>query len=282
MTKSDRSSGKTCVMAAPNGARLVPDDHAAVPVTIAQTIETTVACRAQGAQALHAHVRDDQLLHCLDTDRYRALISGLETALGKNFPVQVTTEAVGRYSTDEQMQLVRDLKPRYISAAVREFIPDDSDVNAAADFYRWCVQNQVGVQHIIYDDNDLQRYFDYKTAEVIPLEHQSVLIVLGRYVKDQLSDPSLVDHFAKALEGHDLRWMLCAFGHTETQCLVKGAQHGAGCRVGFENNRLHPDQTIAESNEERVATLLSEIKASTVSLATEEDIHFWLGGYANA
>lgn len=265
-------------MVAPNGAKLTQEDHPALPVSIEATIATAVACREAGAQALHAHVRDTAGQHCLDANLYQELMRQADAQLGKHFPLQVTTEAVGRYSAAEQMHMVQQLVPNYISAALRELVPDGNAIDSAATFYRWCVQSGVAVQHILYDDADLNQFIALKERGVIPLEHESILIVLGRYVKDQLSDPSLVQSFADKIAGHNFKWMICAFGHTETECLTHAAKLGAGCRVGFENNRMNSDGSIARDNTQRVQLLCEALASDGATPCTDEDVHRWLGG----
>ena len=84
-------------MAAPNGARKVKTDHPAMPVNITETIAAAKECHAAGASILHAHVRDDDGKHLLDTGRYQTLLEGLRTEV-PNMLVQITTEAVGIYT----------------------------------------------------------------------------------------------------------------------------------------------------------------------------------------
>ena len=89
------------LMVAPNGARRTKADHPALPVSVAETVEAALACHEAGAGGLHAHVRDRQGAHVLDAGLYRELIA----EMGLRAPamaVQITTEAVGRYSPAEQ------------------------------------------------------------------------------------------------------------------------------------------------------------------------------------
>jgi uncharacterized protein (DUF849 family) len=53
------------------------------------------ACRAAGAGAIHAHVRDADGVNVLDAGLYREVFAGLAQAVPA-MPVQTTAEAVGR------------------------------------------------------------------------------------------------------------------------------------------------------------------------------------------
>ncbi|MEF9602808.1 3-keto-5-aminohexanoate cleavage protein, partial [Paracoccus sp. PXZ] len=76
-------------------------------------------CHAAGAGGIHAHVRDAEGRHVLDAGLYAELIAELARAVPE-MAVQITTEAVGRYSPAEQRALVARLRPAAVSVALRE------------------------------------------------------------------------------------------------------------------------------------------------------------------
>ena len=106
---------------------------------------------------LHLHVRDAAGAHTLDAAAYRSAIGAVRGAVGDKLIVQVTTEAVGRYSAAEQMALVRELCPEAVSIALRELIPDDAAEAAAAEFLAWTVGAGIGVQYILYAGDEAPR-----------------------------------------------------------------------------------------------------------------------------
>ena len=111
------------LMVAPNGARRTTADHPAVPVTIPDIVESAVACHAAGAGAIHFHVRDADQQHILDAGLYREALVALRQAV-PDMHLQITTEAVGRYSPEQMRQLALDVMPPGISIATSEMIPD--------------------------------------------------------------------------------------------------------------------------------------------------------------
>jgi len=270
------------IMVAPNGARLTTKDHPVLPVTIDKTIEAVAQSVAVGAGAVHLHVRDKAAEHVLDVGLYREAMAGLRDRLGESFPIQVTTEAVGKYSPEEQMRMVKELEPEFISAALAEFMPEGAFQGPASDFYRWTVDKEVAVQHILYSAKDLERFIDLQESGVISEEHhRSLLFVLGRYTEGQVSKPEDLDAFLEELErrgvaGH-YRWMICAFGENETECLVYAASRGGHVRVGFENNRLHGDGRLAVNNAERVEDVCNALAKAGNGIATEPEIMEVLG-----
>ena len=250
------TSVRPLVMVAPNGARRGKADHPVLPVTPEEIAATALACREAGADAIHAHVRDAAGRHVLDAALYRRLLDLLAGAV-PDMAVQVTTEAVGRYRPAEQMAVVRELRPKAVSAALRELLSPDADEREAAGFYRWCAGEGVAIQHILYDAADVTRLGEMLDRGVVPAGSLSVIYVLGRYAVDQESRPEDLEPFLAAAATLPVapNWMVCAFGRGETACLEAAMRAGGNVRVGFENSLWHADGTLAPSNEARVAAI---------------------------
>lgn len=247
------------IMLAPNGARLTSADHPALPVTIPQVVQAALDAQAAGADGLHAHVRDADQRHVLDAGLYAELLAELATK-APDLYVQVTTEAVGRYTPAEQRALVETLRPAAVSIALREIMADgETELNRR--FFAGCAEAGCHVQHILYDVADIHRLGDLVASGVIPRERLAALIVLGRYAEGQRSSPADLHEPAQALldllPGVD--WAVCAFGPAETDCLVAARRLGGKARIGFENNRLNRDGRPARDNAERVAELVAEL-----------------------
>ena len=256
---------------APNGARKTKADHPAVPLTAEELGRTAAACAEAGASMIHLHVRDRDGKHSLDVEAYRDAIAAVKRAAGDRLLVQVTSEAVGIYSPDQQMAMVRDLKPEAVSLAVREIVPDAAAEPAAAAFLAWLAAEGVMPQFILYSDTDLQRFDDLIDRGIVPGERQAVLYVLGRYSKDQTSEPTDLLPFLQASR-RDHAWSMCAFGPRETACAVTAAGLGGHARVGFENNLRLPDGSVAPDNAALVAAVVAGIEAIGCRPAGAEDV----------
>lgn len=250
------------IMVAPNGARRTKADHPALPMTIAETVTTASACFAAGAGGIHAHVRDEMGQHVLDPCLYKVLVSQLKIAVPQ-MQVQITTEAVGNYSPEEQRNLVRNLQPDSVSIALREMIPD-GDAIAAQEFYRWASKVGIALQHILYSADDLNRFLDLAGQGVIQGKAHQMLFVLGRYTAGQESAPEDLEPYLSVLRqrggAFEFDWALCAFGRRETDCLVHAVENGGKARIGFENSLWNQDGSVAKDNAERVADLVAALK----------------------
>ncbi len=251
---------------APNGARKTAADHPALPVTPEEIAATGAACLEAGAAMIHLHVRDREGRHTLDVEAYRAAISALRGAVGQRLVVQVTSEAVGLYTPEQQMAMVRALRPEAVSLAVREIVPDEASEEAATAFLAWLSAEAISPQYILYSDDDVRRFDDLVGRGVIPDERHTVLFVLGRYTKNQESMPAdLLPFLAANTAGH--LWSLCAFGRREAACATAAAALGGHARVGFENNCYLPDGRLAPDNAALVAGVAEQVRAMGRELA---------------
>lgn len=246
------------IMVAPNGARRTKADHPALPMSIEETVACAANCHAAGAGAVHAHLRDADGNHWLDAGAYRELIAEMARTV-PGMPVQITTEAAGRYAPPAQRALLRALTPEGVSIALSEMLDDGDRAEARRDYHR-LAEAGVAVQHILYDAGQLDWLLDERARGTLPDAPVQLLFVLGRYTDDQRSEPGMLDAFLKRLaavggESGGVDWAVCAFGGQETACLSYARQRGGKLRVGFENNLLMADGTRAADNAQRVAEI---------------------------
>ena len=243
------------IAVAPNGARKGPTDHAALPLTADEIAVDAKACLDAGASMLHLHVRDSCGAHSLDADTYRAAISAVRKSVGKELVIQITTEAVGRYSPDEQIALVRDVHPEAASVAMKELTADGEDKVGA--FYHWAFDEGIAVQHILYAPDEVSQLADLVRRNVVPGGNLSVLYVLGRY-GDGESEPRDMLPFLAAAQESELNaslWSVCAFGSGEGAVALTALSLGGHVRVGFENNLYLNTGNLAPNN----AALVSQV-----------------------
>lgn len=266
---------------APNGARKTKKDHPALPMTAGEIASCAAACAEAGAAMIHLHVRDRDGRHTLDPDTYKMALDAVAREVGARIIVQVTSEAVGVYEPEQQMEMVRTLHPEAVSLAVRELVPDAAHERVAADFFAWLHREAILPQYILYSDADLARFDDLVAREVIPPGPHFVLFVLGRYTAGQRSHPLDLVPFVAANRADHL-WAVCAFGARETACAVAAAAMGGHVRVGFENNMTLPDGSPAADNAALVRAAADGMAAIGRPLATADQARALLGAAAMA
>ncbi len=262
------------IISAPNGARRDMQDHPALTVTppdIAACAESVVEA---GASVLHLHVRDAEGRHTLDADVYRTAIAAVRQRVGDRVVIQVTSEACGLYSREQQMAVIRELRPEAVSLALRELCPDAASEQEAAAFFTWIRANAIHPQFILYSPAEVAQFDDLRRRGIIAEERPFVLFVLGRYNRELAGNPADLDLFCSAL-GEYAEWSVCCFGAREHEAAHRAMLHDGHVRVGFENNLHLPDGSMARDNTELVRLVAVDAAASRRPLASAHDVREW-------
>ncbi len=259
------------VMSAPNGARCGKDDHQSLPITPAELANCAENIADAGASIIHLHVRDEQGGHSLDPDRYRAAITAIRDRVGDRMIIQVTTEACGLYSAEQQMATVRELKPEAVSLALKELCPDAESESTAAEFFAWLKTEDVMPQYILFSPDEVTRFSELRNRGVIPDDWPFVLLVLGRYTDSLTGDPDLIGRFVDGLQ-QDVTWMVCCFGQTENIAVAEAARLNGHARVGLENNLKLPDGTTAPDNAALVTLAVNSSSDAGRHVASVDDV----------
>lgn len=270
------------IAVAPNGARKTHADHPALPITPDELAACARQCVDAGAAMLHLHVRRPDGTHSLEPEDYRPAIAAVQRTVGNALVIQITTEAVGIYTPEQQMASVRALQPEAISAALRELAPDAAHEAEAARFFGELAAARTAIQYILYSADDVVRYRDLRARGVLPDTPHWVLFVLGRYSAGQRSDPSDLLPFLQAwAEGGDITanvpWAMCAFGPREAECALSAALLGGHARLGFENNMALPDGSTAPDNAALVTNLRRHLDALHRPVASAAELRSWFG-----
>ena len=239
---------KVIVMSAPNGARRDHADHPALPVTAAESARDAIALRDAGVSVLHLHVRDADGKHTLAADRYRQAMAAIRKSVGDELVIQVTTEAVGQYTPEQQIEVVRELRPEAVSIALREICPPESDEKLAADFFVWMYAEHIWPQYILYSVEDVLRFDAMRQRGVFADDAPFVMFVLGKYVDSVAGAVSDLDALLAVTDPMAYPWAVCCFGQNENEVMLAATARGGHVRLGFENNLLLPDGEIAPDN----------------------------------
>lgn len=264
------------IAVAPNGARKTQQDHPQLPISPQELAHTAAACQEAGACMLHLHVRDGKLGHSLDAQLYKQAISAIRQQVGEELIIQITTEAVGIYSREQQIQTVVDIRPEAVSLAIREISPAGASEKISAEFFSFLQRERIAPQYILYDEKDILHFKSLLERGIVPDENISVLLVLGRYAENQQSDSADIAPLLSFLP--DVRhWSLCAFGASEAGCMLEAMQRGGHCRVGFENNLLAPDGSLAADNATLVRTVSDGARTLDREIASADAARKLLG-----
>jgi uncharacterized protein (DUF849 family) len=265
------------LMVAPNGARKQKKDVPGLPLSADEILTCVIECRQAGADGFHLHVREDNGEHSLDVCRYRDLLDRLYGAIPDGY-FQVTTEAVGKYSPEQQRAVVLGLRPEAVSVAVRELFRDRAEDELNHAFLQDVCAGGGAVQFILYDNQDIERLARFIDDRIVAEESLQLLHVIGPY---DFTRTNTVDGAAEiprrlAMQRSHLPasadWAVCCFGQQETECLASVRRMGGKVRIGFENNVLNSNGSVARSNAERVHDLLTNL--------TPKEWAAWVGSMA--
>ena len=240
------------LMVAPNGARPMKKDHAAVPITMNEIVNTGKACFESGAEAIHFHTRNNKGEHVLDSGLCKEILSELQKKVPK-MHLQITTEAIGKYSPDEMRKLAYEVMPPGISIGVREMIPSRKPGSEDIKIYQKLIEAGTKIQHICYEPEDIDLLSNLLAQSKISKNGVWCMFVIGHYT-GKISDPKKISLFTQKLKENEFSadWAVCAFAKEETSCLKTAIKLGGKIRVGFENSFFMPDGSIAPNNETKV------------------------------
>ena len=255
------------IMAAPNGSRWSQSDHPNLPQTIPEITSECLKCYHEGASIVHVHVRDQHGKHTLDTGLYKELVA----EISKNIPdllIQITTEAVGLYTPEQQRNVIQSVQPDMVSIALKEMIPDKNYEALSSHFYHWAADENIHVQHILYDIKDIEYYQHLKETRVIPEHPSAILFVLGRYSEKLLANHKDLENALEHIQKTNMAWFCCAFGATENRCIEKAIKSGGHARIGFENNFLLASGKVAAGTYETVQETFKTIHKIGLEVAS--------------
>jgi uncharacterized protein (DUF849 family) len=175
--------------------------------------------------------------------------------------VQITTEAVGHYPPDVQMDVALSSGAEMVSVSIREIIRAGPE--AAAEFYRDCDSKGIAIQHILFDREDCILLKKTLPPPLFAMHRLQLLFVLGRYSAGGASSVAELSPFLEWMTETNLSpdWAVCAFGVAETECLLGAMSNGGKCRVGFENSLYLGDGSVAKDNAEKVVELRARAEA---------------------
>ncbi len=259
------------IAVAPTGAHKSKADHEALPMEPREIAVTAARCRLAGAGLLHLHVRDERGEHSLSPARYREALQAVRTVAGRELLVQISTEACGRYSLDQQMATVRNLKVDAASYALREFFAGEVVDPRVVEFFAWVTGLGVGGQFTLYTPAEQARLQGLVARRVLPVSRPHALFVLPRHGASQQSDPGELHAFLQGWPT-DWPWSVCADGPSELAVADLAIRLGGHVRVGFEHNLYEVDGSLLDNNETRVRQVAELAARAGRPLATPSQV----------
>ncbi len=224
-------------------------DNPAVPISIAEQIESTHEAFEAGATLVHAHVRDDHGRPTSDPERFARLMEGVR----KHCPgmiIQLSTG--GRSGTGRERGGMIPLRPDMCSLTTgscnfptRVYENDPELIDwLAAEMLRYGVKPEIEVFDLAMLFNAVAMAEAGKI--VSPLHVQFVMGVKNALPADRETFEFLVRTLARLAP--DATWTGAGIGRNQILLNRWSVELGGHCRTGLEDNVRLDRETLAPSN----------------------------------
>ena len=95
--------------------------------------------------------------------------------------LQITTEAIGKYSPQDMRKLAYEVMPPGISIGIREMIPSRSPKSEDIKIYQKLIEVGTKIQHICYEPKDVDLLSNLLNLANISKEGTWCMLVIGHY-----------------------------------------------------------------------------------------------------
>jgi uncharacterized protein (DUF849 family) len=232
------------VQACLNGARDA-SFHPNLPVSIEQLVGSAVSVVRAGANELHVHVRDSDGVESLDPFHLDALFNELRIALPGTL---IGISSGGWIENDDARRLAFIDGWRYI--------PDHASVNieeaGAIEVGQALHRRGIGIEAGLSTRADAERLIESPLAPLIMrvlIEPDGQDFDESLRIANEISDVLSASAFRKPI-------LLHGFNATVWQFVREACRTRCSVRIGFEDTKILPDGTQADSNAHLVAAAI--------------------------
>jgi len=229
-------------------------NNPAVPITIAEQVESTHAAFEAGATLVHCHVRNDDGTPTSDPDRFARLVEGLK----KHCPgliVQLSTG--GRSGAGRERGGMLPLKPDMASLATGSVNFPTRVYDNSPDLVEWLAgeMKRLGIKPEVeaFDLSMIFKAVDMQKMGLIvgPLHVQFVMGVKNAMPVDRPTFEFYVATLKRLAP--DATWTGAGIGRDQLTLNRWSLELGGHCRTGLEDNVRMDEHTLAPSNAALVA-----------------------------
>jgi 3-keto-5-aminohexanoate cleavage enzyme len=247
-------------------------NNPAVPISIAEQVESTHAAFEAGASILHAHVRDDDGKPTSDPERFARLMEGVRQHCPEMI-IQLSTG--GRSGAGAARGGMLPLRPDMASLSVGSNNFPTRVYENPPDLVDWLASEMVtyGVKPEVeaFDlSHILKAHQMWKSGQITALPY--VQFVMG--VKNAMpADRHVFDYYietVKRLFGPDAPWCAAGIGPAQLTLNEWAVSSGGHARTGLEDNVRIDRDTLAPSNAalvQRVTALCAQYDRSVATPA---------------
>lgn len=270
---------KPCIICiAMTGSLPTKDDNPAVPITVAEQIESTQEAFEAGASIAHCHVRLDDGTPTADPERFALLQQGL-VKFCPGMIIQFSTG--GKSSVGEDRGKMLGLRPEMASLSTGSSTFPTGVFANSRDLIEW-----LAAEMVKYEIKPELEIFDLSHLHQAALMQQSGDIKGALYVQFVMGiknampvDRDVFDYYVKTLHriSEGAEW--CAAGIGPAQILLNEWCVAAGghARTGLEDNVRLDRNTLAPSNAALVEKVVELCEKYERPVASPADARQMLG-----
>ncbi len=253
-------------------------DSPAVPISVAEQIESSHAAYEAGAALVHVHVRNDDGTTTSDPDKFGRFLAGIRKHC-PNMIVQFSTG--GRSGMGKERGSMLHLKPDMASLTT-------GSVNFAKMIYENhpTLINDLASSMLVHDIKPEIEIFDlamlYNAAKLVadgllkpPVHVQFVLGIPGALPADREVLDFELEQLERVLPG--ATWTAAGIGRHQLTVNEWSLELGGHCRTGLEDNLRFDKDRLAASNAELVARVAGLAAKFDRSVATPAEARRILG-----
>ena len=242
-------STPTIISVAITGSLPKKRDNPAVPISVAEQVESTHEAFEAGATLVHLHVRKDDETPSSDVDRFASVLDGIR----KHCPGMITQVSTGgRSGTGRERGAMLCLKPDMASLATGSVNFPTRVYENSPDLVEWLADEmrRFGVKPEV-EAFDLSMIF-----QAVALQHDGrieaplhVQFVMG--IKNAMPvDREVFEFYVKTLKrlAPDATWTGAGIGRDQQTLARWSLELGGHCRTGLEDNVRLDKDTLAPSN----------------------------------
>ena len=246
-------------------------DNPAVPITVAEQIESTHESFEAGATLVHLHVRNEDESPTSDPERFRKVLEGIR----KHCPGMITQISTGgRSGAGRERGAMLHLKPDMASLATGSVnfptrVYDNSPELVdwlAAEMLRYDVKPEV-------EAFDLSMIFQAVAMQKAGKIRRPLHIQFVMGVKNAMPvDREVFEFYGRTLKrlASDATWTGAGIGRDQLTLVRWSLELGGHCRTGLEDNVRLDKHTLAPSNAalvKQVASLCAKYGRHPASVA---------------
>jgi uncharacterized protein (DUF849 family) len=244
----------TLITVAPTGAETAKRDCPQLPTTLAELVETAVACEAAGASLIHIHIRDADHQPSLDAVRLRETVQAVRERT--SLVIQLSTGG-NVHDPLERRLTVLDAEPDSCSLTCGTTnFGDDVFLNPfpfMAQLYQQAQEREIVPEFELFDLGhvaSLRRLID---AYGLPFGEKVHVDFITGVPGGMPGTPGALLAGIQALPEEVTSWAATGIGRSHLPIAAAALASGGHLRVGMEDNLIYAKGQPVRSNDELVS-----------------------------